>query len=440
MNLKPCFSKVVAVFTVIYMLSQPGGLFANEALWSNDTLIDRLHALPGVTDVKRLPARDFNDKYVLYIEQPLDHSNVQAGTFRQRVFLMNVSFDRPTVLVTEGYGASYAQRPTYREEISRMFNTNIVFVEHRYFLESTPEGAGWEYLTAQNSAYDLHRVREIFGELYQQKWIATGISKGGQTALLYTAWFPEDVDITVPYVAPLCKAKEDGRHEPFLRETAGTKEEREKLEAFQREVLSRRAELQPKFDSLCVADKFEFSLPTSHIYDYSVLEFPFAFWQWGSPIEEVPEAGAPANEVFKYWMKISSPSYFVHESSTTSFFVQASRELGYYGYDTKPFKGMLAIKNAKGYLDKIFVPEDAQYRFDKALYRKLKRFVSKTDNKMMFIYGEYDPWSAVKVNEPKSDNVVLFVQPKGSHRARISTLPQGMKQEAVGLLQKWLDE
>jgi pimeloyl-ACP methyl ester carboxylesterase len=425
-------------FIVLFLL--PGRVAAINHLPQEDTLIGRLRELPGVLSVERIPAGQFNDKYLLVIEQPLDHQNPSAGSFGQRVFLMNVSFDRPTVMVTEGYGAAYAQNARYREEISRLFNTNIVFVEHRYFLESTPKDAGWEYLTAQNSAYDLHRVREIFGMYYNNKWIATGISKGGQTALLYTAYFPDDVDITVPYVAPLCKGREDGRHEPFLSKFAGTHEERSRLENFQRDVLIRRAELQPKFDSLCTARNYKFTLPNSHIYDYSILEFPFAFWQWGSPISDVPAPGAPVNEVFKYWMKISSPDYFVHESSTTSFFVQAYRELGYYGYDTKPFRGLLSIKNAKGYLGEIFVPEDAKYRFDKGLYRKLKRFVARTDNKMMFIYGEFDPWSAVKVNEPKNENVVIFVEPKGSHRARISTLPQDMKQEAVDLLKTWLEE
>ncbi|GAB1373857.1 hypothetical protein MASR1M46_07380 [Bacteroidales bacterium] len=47
--------------------------------------------------------------------------------------------DRPTVLVTEGYGASYAGNPNYREEISRLFNTNIILLSTDIFLESTPE-------------------------------------------------------------------------------------------------------------------------------------------------------------------------------------------------------------------------------------------------------------------------------------------------------------
>ncbi len=353
---------------------------------------------------------------------------------------MNISFDRPTVIVTEGYGAAYAANPAYREEISRLLNTNVIFVEHRYFLESTPESKDWRYLTAQNSAYDLHNVKTAFEKFYKGKWIATGISKGGQTALIYRAFFPKDVDISVPYVAPLCKGKEDGRHEPFLKDFAGTPQERAKLLGFQREVLERRSEIQPKFDSLCNAKGYKFNIPLNEVYDFSVLEFPFAFWQWGSPIAEVPAPGSSASQIFKYLIKISSPDYFVKESDTSPFFVQAAKELGYYGYDTRPFKGLLAIKSSKGYLDKIFLPGDQNFTFDKALYRKLKRFVRKGEERMMFIYGEFDPWSAVKVIEPKGKNIVLFVEPKGSHRARISTLPQPMRDEALETLKKWLSE
>ena len=218
---------------------------------SSDSLKRRIEQLPNIKDLQRLESGQFKDKYVLYIEQPISHEDPSLGTFRQRVFVMHAGLDRPTVLVTEGYGASYAANPKYREELSKLFNTNVIFVEHRYFLESTPKPLDWQYLTAENSANDLHNVTMIFKEIYKKKWIATGISKGGQTALIYRAFFPADVEITVPYVAPLCKSAEDGRHEPFIANFAGTPEQRAKILDFQKEILKRRASLQPKFDSLC---------------------------------------------------------------------------------------------------------------------------------------------------------------------------------------------
>ena len=407
---------------------------------SSDSLKRRIEQLPNIKDVQRLESGQFKDKYVLYIEQPLSHEDPSLGTFRQRVFVMHAGLDRPTVLVTEGYGASYAANPKYREELSKLFNTNIIFVEHRYFLESTPKPLDWKYLTAENSAYDLHNVTMIFKEIYKKKWIATGISKGGQTALIYRAFFPADVEITVPYVAPLCKGVEDGRHEPFIANFAGTPEQRAKILDFQKEILKRRASLQPKFDSLCTAKGYQFNLPNEEIYDYTVLEFSFSFWQWGSNSDAIPSVKASDNELFTYFIKLCSPDYFIKESSTSAFFVQAGRELGYYGYDIKPFEGLLKIKSAKGYLTKLFLTEESGFKFDSKLYKKLSKFVATTDSKMIFIYGEYDPWSAVKVNEPKSNNVVVVIDPKGSHRSRISTLPEENRKMVLSLIERWLLE
>ena len=198
-------------------------------------LQDKLKTIASITEIKPLESTEFSEKYVTYFTQPLDHDRPELGNFHQRVIVSHIGFDRPTVIVTEGYGAAYALSPKYREELSRLFNTNMIFVEYRYFLESTPAPRDWQYLTAESSADDLHAIREAFQAIYPGKWIATGISKGGQTAMLYRTFYPNDVDITVPYVGPLCYGVEDGRHEPFLRQV-GTAEERRKIEDFQLEV------------------------------------------------------------------------------------------------------------------------------------------------------------------------------------------------------------
>ena len=68
--------------------------------------------------------------------------------------------------------------------------------------------------------------------------------------MLYRAFFPDDVDVSVPYVAPLCYGVEDGRHEPFLRQVS-TAEERKTIEDFQLEVLKRKSTLLPRFEKYC---------------------------------------------------------------------------------------------------------------------------------------------------------------------------------------------
>lgn len=407
------------------------------------TLQEKLKTISLITEIKPLESKEFAEKYVTYFTQPLDHDRPELGSFRQRVIISHIGFDRPTVIVTEGYGASYALNPRYREELSKMFNTNMVFVEYRYFLESTPNPRDWQYLTAESSADDLHAVRQALKDIYPNKWIATGISKGGQTAMLYRTFYPNDVDITVPYVGPLCYGVEDGRHEPFLRQV-GTEDERRKIEDFQLEVLKRKSTLLPRFEKHCQEKKYEFNASTEEIYDYSVLEYSFAFWQWGTPVSTIPANNASDDEIYKHFMAISEPSYFAKGGGNESFFVQAARELGYYGYDIRPFKKYLSITSSKGYLKKLMLPDDAKdIKFDKTLSKKITKFLKKNDPKMIFVYGEIDPWSAAAttwLNTDKKENVHIFVEPRGSHLARINTLPEEMKQKAISILKKWLEE
>lgn len=190
---------------------------------SNKELYQKLCTLKGVITVDSLPSDYSTEKYVVTIRQPLDHKHPEKGSFTQRVVISHEGFDRPTVLVTEGYGGDYALNPRYQDELAGLFHTNTVFVEHRYFSGSVPDTVDWQYLTAPNSASDLHLITTLFKQIYPQKWISTGISKGGQTALIYRAFFPKDVDITVPYVAPVSRSAEDGRHEPFLNKVGDKK-------------------------------------------------------------------------------------------------------------------------------------------------------------------------------------------------------------------------
>ena len=77
--------------------------------------------------------------------------------------------------------------------------------------------------------------------------------------------------------------------------------------------------------------------------------------------------------------------------------------------------------------------------FDKTLSRKIKGFLQKNDPKMIFIYGENDPWTLPELpGSKRKRNIHVFIQPGGSHLARISTLPEKEKEEVMKLLNEWL--
>ena len=76
-------------------------LFVN--LVNAQQIQERLAVMPGVSGIEKLESQHYPEKYVLRISQPVDHQNPSAGTFNQRVIVAHVGYDRPTVMVTEGY-------------------------------------------------------------------------------------------------------------------------------------------------------------------------------------------------------------------------------------------------------------------------------------------------------------------------------------------------
>ena len=191
-----------------------------------------------------------------------------------------------------------------------------------------------------------------------------------------------------------------------------------------------------------VKKNYTFRAPLEEIYDFCVLEYSFSIWQWGTDIRSIPETSASDDTLLDHLLAISGPSYFIVDSPTLSFFVQAARELGYYGYDIAPFKPYLSIKTSKDYLRRLMLPEDMRkMKFDKTLSNKIVRFLKKNDPKMIFIYGQNDPWTAAGVTWLKNKkNIHVFVEPGGSHLARIGTMSEDQKQKVMSLLRGWLEE
>ncbi len=406
-----------------------------------------LCALPGVSDVKKLETTRFPEKYVLKIRQNLDTDNAEAGTFNQRIIVGYVGEDRPTVIVTEGYNADYAMSPSYIEELSDLFDANMVFCEYRYFGESMPKPTDWNFLTVENSLGDLHNVNTTFRKLFKGKWISTGISKGGQTTMFYRTYYPNDVDVSVSYVAPLNKSVEDGRHEPFLRDEVGTKKERKAVHNAQLEMFKRKSSLVEMLEKKVKADGLNFNLPLDEIFDYELMEYPFAFWQWGTPVSEIPSSKDSDEVWFEHLMKVSGPDYFSVPGRYLSFNMQALRELGYYGYEIDPdFKKYCSISSTKDYLRRLMIPESmGEWRnvsFDPTLYNKTVEYLKNNDPKHIFIYGEIDPWTASGVagwlDCSGKQNMRVYVQPRGSHKARIGNMPEDMKAEIMERLNGWL--
>lgn len=406
------------------------------AIAQDSELYKFLKTIPGA-DIEKKDTSAYNEFYIVMLPQLVDHTNPDGAYFKQRIFVGHQGFDRPTVLETEGYGADW-MNPNVKTEITKLLNGNQLYVEHRYFGPSTPIFVDWKYLTAEQDAADYHYIRTLFGQVYKGKWIATGVSKGGQTATEYKVFYPEDVDVTIPYVAPLNYKRLDQRIDRHF-QTVGTEQQREKIRNIQLYLLQNKSKVLPAWNSLAEKAGYIFTtIDNESAFDYSVLEFPFSFWQYTADETQLPDPKASTPEMMaKFLFEIVPPFWYTEaakafEAAGYQFYTQ----LGYYEYDEKAFRKYL--KN-KDYPNSAFVPKDAVINWDPSYQQKLKKFMKSNPEHMIFIYGEADPWGATGAEIKPGSRSIKMVQKGGTHGAQISTLSPEQKKLVMDTLEKWLE-
>jgi hypothetical protein len=399
--------------------------------------LDEFLANIEATEIRMLEGESIYDTILeVRIEQPLDHRNPEGKSFYQRLYISHIDPSRPVVLVTAGYDASYY----YTSEIAAELRCNQIMVEHRYFGRSKPDSLDWEYMDTWQAASDHHRVVSMFKELYPGNWISTGISKGGQSAIYHSYYYPGDVDVRVPYVAPLNYSVEDERIYDFLHQV-GTKRERRRVWKFQRMVLKNQEEYLPEFRQFSAQRGYSYEIVggVDKAFEYCVLEYDFAYWQWGYVrARDIPGRGAGPREVIEHMNRVAGFDYFDDEFITENrpFFYQAMTEMGYYGYDLSRFEEYL------NYVDNplftFTIPPAVEYTYDPELSLDVERYLASDGDNYIFIYGEYDTWSATAVKTTGNTNSRIFIKEKGSHRTRINNMPEEQRKEIYEIIEQYL--
>lgn len=390
-------------------------------------------------EIRLLESESSYDTIIEFLfEQPLDHRNPDGEHFTQKIYISHKDTSSPVVLVTEGYDARYY----YTSELAAALSCNQLMVEHRYFGKSAPDSIQWEYLNAWQAASDHHRIIEAFKKLYPQQWIATGISKGGQTVMYHSYYYPEDVDVRVPYVAPLNYSVEDERIYHFLGQV-GTARERARVKKFQKIALKNQEKYIPAFKEF--SDKkgytYEIAGGVEKAYEYCVLEYSFAFWQWAYvPARKIPRRGARPMEFIEHMNRVAGFDYFSDKSilKQRPFFYQALTQMGYYGFDLQEFEKY--IQHVTNPLFTFTLPEDLDYQFDPTLSEDVEEYLSGEAERFIYIYGEYDTWSATAVQSTGDTESKIFYKDGGSHRTRISNMPPDQKEEVYETLRSYLED
>lgn len=377
----------------------------------------------------------FKSTYVVWFRMPVDHNNPNGAQFPLKLYYSHKDFNRPMVVVIDGY-TMYTSKPN---ELTRILDANQLTIEHRFFDQSRPKDSiPWSYLNVRQAAADQHKIIEAFKPFYTEKWASTGISKSGQATIYHRRFYPKDVDVSVPYVAPLNFSSEEPRVYDFLGKV-GTDECRKRIYEYQTELFEKKKEIFPMFQKLATEKGWEFIMGLDRAYDLSVLEYSFAFWQWGTPCDIIPSKNATAEDLFKH-LKAINPFTFFEEKSIESirpFFFQAMTEIGMYGYEIKPFQKYL--KDTVNIIFDFTMPKGYKATFNSETMRDVDAWLKENGNNMLYIYGQNDAWSATAVDPGKKTNAVIMFNPGGSHSSRIKHFPAELRDSIYSVLERWME-
>jgi hypothetical protein len=272
-------------------------------------------------------------------------------------------------------------------------------------------------------------------DIYAGPWLSTGWSKGGQTALIYRSHYPDDVVATVAYDAPLPLALEDPRIDAHFVKV-GTVECRQKIERFQRTALERKSTLLPLFSWYAKGKGWGLSVGEERVFEYTVLEFPFSFWQYSeADCEAIPGPTAEDEAVLEKLVEIADAGWFSDATLDSPSFHQFCTELGFYGYDETSFSNLLSDED---YPLCIFAPAWSPDDYDSEAMYELDHWLRTEADRVMSIYGGVDPWSAPAIPLGGNDQVQLW-QRGGNHFTFIRTLSEADQAVAREALARWLN-
>ena len=419
--------------TILLLLAQGCDDVTGPPPWEQGDILQRLNALPGVEAREIQPYYGYPRAFQLDITQPVDHARPNGATFSQRAYLSHISDSAPMVFAPSGYGTT----PQSGQELAGLLQANCLSVTHRFFPEARPSDPDWRYLTVSQAARDHPLVVDLLRRVYQGVWVSTGASKGGKTAVFHRRSFPDDVDATVAYVAPFLLSPEDARFEPYLR-TRGDGAEREAIYAFQRMLLERKGELIPFYRSWFTENGLTYSLPAAPEFEGSAVSYEWNFFQRHDfTLEDIPGPEAPPGEVIQHLAQVvrlhfrsdAMRDYF------KAYVYQVLTETGSPRYEPYHLYDLLEEEPVDVRISYSF-PLDMEFVYQWETIPDVLDWVAWEGDRVIYIYGEIDPWTAGAVTLDGNPDALKIVQPGADHGVKILDLDEA--DLVLERLERWL--
>jgi len=349
------------------------------------------------------------------IKQPLDHNNPNGPYFVQNGSLLHRNYKLPIIFMPSGYGRSQVRHYNLTHftftKGKETGQPNILAVDHRYYGNNGLdfEQLDPQYLNIEQAAHDLHQIVNTFKKAYKSKWISMGYSKGGRTCIYHKYYFPNDVDATLSFVAPITLKEADDRFHDHIKKIH-TPEEYTKMLKFQRLLLLKRDELKPLLEEWYRDNGLIMDRETDKVIEGIALGYPFVYWQYRSywrlgetSILKAPTIEDNADVIFNFL----SSTYFLDSYSKTRntkynpYYYQSRTQLGYplYGEYEALSDLLLYYKN----------PSENPYVFNPKAVQDVLNWLDQKGGNIIHFYGSKDPWTAAMyVNNPNVDGHTLI--------------------------------
>ena len=377
----------------------------------------------------------------MFIEQPIDHNQPDGDKFQQRVSILFRGFDRPTILVTEGY---FWQGFSDGEDFGINLNANMVHVEHRNFGESFNQDRGkWEYETIAQASADLHAVYQTLKPIFKGKWMSMGTSKSGETSMDYAYYYPNDMDLAAAFCSPFNVSLDDKRFGDYLFNEANTEEVRNLVKKHIRTALENGED--GLYKVCCEQLKQQFPLPSFSEYVYNVFDNFFTIFQYTIPSQHVAAIEDMTQSTESFTASICNNISQNRGMGFYTYYVDCAKEQGFPnpGYDY--FADLLQGTSFKVEdIWKAYLTEEDQgleKQYDNSVRRDmLDNFFMNSPIPLLFFYSQCDPWSATQPAK-LGPNAKMIINPVGIHSPKINDpayCPADVKQKVMDYIKTYI--
>ena len=287
-------------------------------------------------------------------------------------------------------------------------------------------------MTAEQQSKDLHAiVTDLKKALItgDGKWLSTGLSKNGDTTTQY-AYFDEqngwnDIDIYVPFASPNILQEYDIRIGTYMI-TKSSKDVQPLLEKAYKKLVDDQAVADATIEAYAKKGgkfKKDSALLTTVVAVFSNLFQVQSYSDYNTWTKLIPKEGDKPETYAKFFMLDPTSPEVKYKGANargplhkrrTPYEVQNAMEQGGAGFDYSWFlDGKLLSESDKKYLKDDMEKSKNSKTMD--LQVNVRKNLETTKKKLIFVYGEDDPWTGAAIADPTNPNVKKYIVPHGTH-------------------------